>query len=69
VQFFQCGYAAVSGWPGWRALVTSDSGSQAWVDMPGPGPDAFLSDYAKGGELAAVPGHGLLSNWQGSVLS
>jgi hypothetical protein len=50
VQFFQCGYAAVSGWPGWRALVTSQGGSQAWVDMPGPGPDAFLSDYAKGGE-------------------
>jgi hypothetical protein len=51
VQFFQCGYAAVSGWPGWRTLVTSQGGSQAWVDMPGGGPDAFLSDYAKGGEL------------------
>jgi hypothetical protein len=35
------------------ALVTSQGGSQAWVDMPGPGPDAFLSDYGKGGELAA----------------
>ncbi|WIA36901.1 hypothetical protein OEZ86_008147 [Tetradesmus obliquus] len=58
LQFFQCGYAAVSGWPGWRALVTSQGGSQAWVDMPGPGPEAFLADYAKG----AVEGDGIVGS-------
>lgn len=51
VQFFQCGYVGVSGWGGWRALVTTQAGSQAWVDLPASGPDAFLQDYAKGGEV------------------
>jgi hypothetical protein len=49
VQFYRCGYEAVSGWPGWRAVVTSAGGDKAWVDLPTPGPDAFLHDYATAG--------------------
>lgn len=65
IQFYRCGYQAVSGWPGWRAVVTSladnnnnssSSGgggvlSKAWVDLPACGPDAFLQDYATAGKL------------------
>ena len=61
MQFFQCGYQAVSGWPGWRAVVTplgkrsrsSSGGASAsgeerrwWVDMPLAGDATFLHDKA-----------------------
>ena len=52
VQFYRCGYQAVSGWPGWRAVVTSAGGDKAWVDLPAPGPEAFLEDYATAGGVA-----------------
>jgi hypothetical protein len=51
VQFYRCGYQAVSGWPGWRAVVTSAGGDRAWVDLPTPGAEAFLRDYATAGVL------------------
>lgn len=39
VQFFQCGYSGVSGWPGWRAVVSpaNGQGSAFWVNMPDAG--------------------------------
>jgi hypothetical protein len=54
VQFFRCGYEAVSGWPGWRAVVTTPGGSKAWADLPITGPEAFLQDYATGGAWLLV---------------
>ncbi len=53
LQFFQCGYVGVSGWPGWRAVVTEGGGSRSWVDMPNSGPESFLRDYAAAGEWQA----------------
>lgn len=61
VQFFQCGYSAVSGWRGWRAVVMplkqlkGSSGASSderrwWVDMPYGGPPSHLLDHAAKGE-------------------
>jgi len=54
VQFFQCGYHAVTDWPGWRALVSSSNGSTWWVNMAAPGPPSFLEDYAAGVGVDAI---------------
>jgi hypothetical protein len=50
LQFFRCGYSAVSGWPGWRALVTTRAGTRVWADLPGAGPEVYLEDYQRSGE-------------------
>lgn len=49
LQFYRCGYQAVSGWPGWRVVVTSSGRDRAWVDLPLAGPAAHLDDYATAG--------------------
>ncbi|MEW5314131.1 MAG: hypothetical protein WDW38_005651 [Sanguina aurantia] len=47
LQFFQCGYSGdISGWSGWRALVTKPGGVVAWVDMPSEGNPSLAYDNA-----------------------
>jgi hypothetical protein len=36
-------------------VVTSAGGDKAWVDLPAPGPEAFLEDYATAGGLVRGP--------------
>jgi hypothetical protein len=38
--------------------VTTETGAQAWVDMPGPGADAHLEDYATAGVCIDLLGGG-----------
>jgi hypothetical protein len=37
-----------------RAVVTADNGRVRWVDMPTPGQETFLTDYAGGGTKGAI---------------
>lgn len=54
MQFYRCGYEAVTGWGGWRAVVTTRGGTRFWVDLPAEGPPTFLQDYVTGGEVCTL---------------
>ncbi|GLI60691.1 hypothetical protein VaNZ11_002895 [Volvox africanus] len=53
VQFFTCDYLqdGVTGWTGWRAVVTSKGGVRQWVDMPEEGELVQLEEQAPPADL------------------
>ncbi|GLC38755.1 hypothetical protein PLESTM_000772200 [Pleodorina starrii] len=54
VQLFTCDYLhdGVTGWSGWRAVVTSKGGVRQWVDMPEQGELVQLEEQAPPAYLA-----------------
>ena len=55
VQFFQdSGRLFRPSFMGYRVLVKEENGSEFWVQLDRPGPDAFLRDYMSGGSKGSI---------------
>ncbi|KAG2490077.1 hypothetical protein HYH03_011542 [Edaphochlamys debaryana] len=56
LQFFSCGYEheGVTGWPGWRVVVTSRGGVRRWADLAEEGELVRLDEQAPPSTLADV---------------